>query len=99
MCDDPIIASGLIRPSALAFMHMFCRLGNSFIVAQHSDVLRWKHLKSIVIFRTKRWRYSMGFLYQWHDEAAYCPVDKQMSAAVIIDIVESDIKSFQVSSI
>ncbi len=41
----------------------------------------------------------MGFLYQWHDEAAYCPVDKQMSAAVIIDIVESDIKSFQVSSI
>ncbi len=43
----------------------------------------------------------MELLHQWHDEAScaftYCPVDKQMSAAVMIDIIEWYLKACQVS--
>jgi hypothetical protein len=45
----------------------------------------------------------MELLHQWYDEAScaftYCPVDKQMSAAVMIDTVEWHLKTGQVSPI
>jgi hypothetical protein len=43
----------------------------------------------------------MEFLHQWYGEKncslTYCPVDKQMSAAVMIEIIEWYLKACQVS--
>lgn len=45
----------------------------------------------------------MEFLHQWYGEKncslTYYPVDKQMSAAVMIDIIECHLKTGQVSPI
>ncbi len=41
----------------------------------------------------------MGFVHQWHDEAAYCLVSKQMSATVMIDTAEWHLNNRQVSPI